>query len=167
LADALQSILPFLIDIAQVACQAGKSCFSATRYIQDLIHYCDEQDLPGLLVFCDATKAFDRVNHEYLLETMRVMRIPPTFISLFALLLTDATTRIKINGYLGCPIILRNGVRQGCPFAPLVYLITVQPFLSLLRLSLRPIGVRAPLPHDTEHACVPPSWYPYPLCRWQ
>eukprot|EP00966_Prymnesium_polylepis_P108628 2515051-Prymnesium_polylepis.1 len=40
LADALQTVLPWLIDSSQVACQEGKSCFSNTRYIQDMIHHC-------------------------------------------------------------------------------------------------------------------------------
>ena len=84
---------------------------------------------------------------------MRAMRVPAVFISLYSLLITGATTRVKINGYIGCPITLRNGVRQGCPIAPLVYLITVQPFLSMLRLSLRPVGVRAPLICDPNNVC--------------
>ena len=153
LADALQTVLPWVVDVTQVACQAGKSCFSASRYIQDLIHHCDDLDMSGLLVFCDATKAFDRVNHAYLLSTLRAMHIPEAFISFYTLLLSNAITRLKVNGYLGSPILLRNGLRQGCPIAPLCYLITVQPFLSMLRLSLRPHGVRAPLPHDAFHTC--------------
>ena len=88
--------------------------------------------MPGLLVFADATKAFDRVQHPYLIRTMQAMRIPQPWIDLFCMLLRGATTRVKINGYLGCPIHLRNGVRQGDPCAALAYLISIQPYLSLL-----------------------------------
>ena len=38
LADALQTVLPWLISGGQVACQSGKSCFQNTRLIQDFIH---------------------------------------------------------------------------------------------------------------------------------
>ena len=119
LADALQTALPWIIDHAQVACQEGKSCFSNTRYIQDLIHYCDTEQLPGLFVLCDATKAFDRVQHGYLLRTMAAMDIPPAFCRLYSVLLCNATTHIKVNDYLRGKISLRNGVRQGDPVAAL------------------------------------------------
>ena len=144
LADSLQTALPWLLDDAQVACQEGKSCFANTRYVQDLIHYCDTEDMSGLLVFCDATKAFDRVQHGYLRSTMQAMQIPDAFVSLYTLLITGATTQVKVNGYLGRKIPLRNGVRQGDPCSPLVYLLSLQPLLSMLRLSQR-VGVTVPL----------------------
>ena len=106
------------------------------------MHYCNTHQHSGLLLFCDAAKAFDRVNHSYLLRTMKVMGIPPAFRDAFTLLLTNATTRIKVNGYLGNPIALLNGVRQGDPCAPLAFLLSIQPLLSMLRLSSRgPVSV--------------------------
>ena len=152
LADALQTALPWLLDPAQVACQEGKSCYANTRYIQDLIHHCDTTSTPGLLLFCDATKAFDRVQHGYLLRTMRAMHIPDAFISLYSVLLTDATTRIKVNGHLGDPIALRNGVRQGDPVAPLTFLLSLQPLLSMVRLS-QIEGIRVPTGLGTWRRC--------------
>ena len=137
LADALQHALPWVLDSSQVACQRGRSCFSNCRYIQDLIHYTDCAGTPGLLLFTDATKAFDRVQHDFLLRTMAAMQIPDPFIDLFTLLLTDATTRIKVNGFLGRPIALRNGVRQGDPCAALAFLLSLQPYLSLVSCCIR------------------------------
>eukprot|EP00966_Prymnesium_polylepis_P321588 7377895-Prymnesium_polylepis.1 len=107
------------------------------------MHYCDTEDAPGVLLFCDATKAFDRVQQDYLLQTMEVMQLPRAFRQLFSVLLTGATTRIKVNGYLGQPIAIHNSVRQGCPCAPLAFLISLQPLLSLFRLS-NTIGVQVP-----------------------
>ena len=137
LADALQHALPWVIDASQVACQQGRSCFSNCRYVQDLIHYADCSNLPGVLVFADAIKAFDRVQHCFLLRTLDAMHIPAAFSSLFRVLLAGATTRVKINGFLGRPIALRNGVRQGDPCAALAYLISVQPYLSLVACASR------------------------------
>jgi hypothetical protein len=90
-----------LIDDAQVACQSGKSCFANCRYVQDLIHYADCVGLPGCLVFADATKAFDRVQHGFLLRTFAAMALPQPFIDAYSVLLAGATTRVKVNGFLG------------------------------------------------------------------
>ena len=152
LADGLQTALPWLVDATQVACQEGKSCFTNTRYIQDLIHYCNTENRSGVLLFCDATKAFDRVQHGYLLRTMAAMRIPATFQRLYSLLLAGATTRVKVNGYLGAPISLRNGVRQGDPIAPLAFLLSLQPFLSMLHRS-QSVGVSVPLADGSSRHC--------------
>ena len=129
--------LPWLIDPAQVACQEGKTCIHNALYIRDLIHHADVSATPGLIAFADAEKAFDRVQHPFLLRVMQHMRIPATFIDFFRLLLAGATTRIKVNGYLGCYIKLRNGVRQGCPCAALAYLLSIQPLISLLNTCSR------------------------------
>ena len=159
LADALQTALPWVIDDAQVACQQRRSCFHNARFIQDLAHYADTLDVSGLLLFCDATKAFDLVNHEYLRQTMRAMQIPDSFIALFSLLLSNATTRIKINGYLGSPIELRNSVRQGDPCAALAFIIAIQPFLSLLSVASR----RSVTVLDDNGAAVQCSLAPIPF----
>ena len=76
--------------------------------MQDLEHYCDHHNLPGFFLFADATKAFDCVNQAYLLRVMAHMQLPIAFRNLFSLLLTNATTRVKVNGYMSCPIALKN-----------------------------------------------------------
>ena len=143
ISDALKVALPWVISDFQVACQEGKSCYSNCRYMQDLEHYCDHHNLPGFFLFADATKAFDRVNQAYLMRVMTHMRLPLAFRNLFSLLLTNATTRVKVNGYMGCPITLMNGVRQGDPCAAAAFILSLQPFLSLLTLCSR---VPTPIP---------------------
>ena len=83
---------------------------------------------------------------------MAVMGIPPAFQTLFTVLLTNATTRIKVNGYLGCPIALLNGVRQGDPCAPLAFLISIQPLISMIRVSTVH-GVTVPVPGAPPVLC--------------
>ena len=152
LADALQTALPWLVDPAQVASQEGKSCFSNTRYIQDLITYCDNEQQPGVLLFADAAKAFDRVQHTYIISTLKAMNIPPAFSRLYQVLLTGATTRIKVNGFLGHSIALRNSVRQGDPCSPLIFILTLQPLLSMYRLATQS-SIRVPTADGTFRDC--------------
>ena len=143
ISDALKAALPWIVSDCQVACQEGKSCFANCRYMQDLEHYADHLNIPGLLLFADATKAFDRVNQAYLLRVLTEMHLPTAFRSLFSLLLANATTRVKVNGYIGSPITLHNGVRQGDPVAAAIFMLSLQPFLSLLSVCSR---IPTPIP---------------------
>ena len=65
------------------------------------------------------------------------MRLPSAFCDLFTVLLSNATTRVKVNGYMGSPIRLRNSVRQGDPVAALAFILSLQPFLSLVSVCSR------------------------------
>ena len=51
------------------------------------------------------------------------MGFPPSFIGLVKLTLVDAAAAININGIISPSFRIERGVRQGCPLAPLLFLI--------------------------------------------
>ena len=59
-------------------------------------------------------------------KTMGAFGIGPAFIHWVRQIYSNATTRIKVNGFLSENILLRHGVRQGCPLSPLLYVLIIE-----------------------------------------
>ncbi|KAL3695157.1 hypothetical protein R1sor_008808 [Riccia sorocarpa] len=95
--------------------------------------WCNKSKQKILFVKLDFEKAYDRVGHEYLWQTMEAMNISEKFIRLTRGLVEGATSKLHINGFFSKEIILERGVRQGCPLAPLLFAIATQPLMLILR----------------------------------
>lgn len=48
---------------------------------------------------------------------------------------TTLTASVKVNGVFSEPITISNGTRQGCPLLLLLFALTLEPFLSRVRLT--------------------------------
>ena len=57
---------------------------------------------------------------------MKAFGIGPAFIHWVRQIYSNASTRIKVNGFLSDNIPLNRGVRQGCPLSPLLYVLIIE-----------------------------------------
>ena len=111
----------------------GRKIDHTIHMLRDLIQIANEQDLEAAFIFLDQEKAFDRVNYEFLFKTMKAFGLGEEFIHWVRLIYSNATTRIKMNGFLTDNLPLNRGVRQGCPLSPLLYVLIIE----ILALQLR------------------------------
>ena len=120
LTNRLKKVLPSLIHFTQTAMDGRK--------IDNTIHMllANNENLASAFIFLDQEKAFDRLNHEFLYKTMKAFGIGPAFIHWIRQIYSNATTRVKVNGFLSENIPLRRGVRQGCPLSPLLYVLIIE-----------------------------------------
>ena len=132
LTNRLKPVLPSIIHESQTAVY-GRRIDHTVHMLRDLIALIEKEDLDGALIFLDQEKAFDRVDHELLFKTMESFGIGHEFIKWVKTLYSDASTQIKVNGFLTPSIPLKRGVRQGCPLSPLLYVLVIE----LLALQLR------------------------------
>ncbi|KAE8257347.1 hypothetical protein A4X03_0g4697 [Tilletia caries] len=85
------------------------------------------------VVSLDQRKAYDRVRHEWLFACLQRLGIPPLLLLLLSALYSSATTRVSTADGMTAPIHFLSGVLQGDPSSCIVYNLTLQPFLDLLR----------------------------------
>ncbi|CAM2118673.1 unnamed protein product [Caretta caretta] len=87
---------------------------------------------------------FDRVDHGYLLSTLRVFGFGPQFVGFLQVLYTSAECLDRLNWTLTEPVSFRRGVRQGCPLSGQLYALVIESFLCLIRRRLTGLVLREP-----------------------
>ncbi|KAJ8007658.1 hypothetical protein DPEC_G00096450 [Dallia pectoralis] len=98
-------------------------------------HPTQERRSPLGLLSLDQEKAFDKVSHGFLQRVLKKMNFPQHLINWTNLCYQNIYTRVLVNNILTDPFTIRSGVRHGCPLAPLLYVIYLEPFLERIRTS--------------------------------
>jgi hypothetical protein len=80
----------------------------------------------GAVVLVDFCKAYDSVDRTFLWTAMATFGYPPRFIELVRKLHEKTRARFLVNGELSEEFDIISGIRQGCPLAPLLFLIAAE-----------------------------------------
>ena len=145
LAARLGAVLPDLVDPAQTAFVRGRSIGENVMLLQCLPAALAEEGSTALVAFCDFKKAYDTIDRGFLLKVAEQMGLGAGFVRWVRLLLTDTRSAACVGGCVGPPRKFFAGVRQGCPLAPLLYLLIGQALVCWLRdqgLGVEVGGVR-------------------------
>lgn len=131
LANRLKTVIGSLIDFSQTYSIPGRDISDTICTIRDLIREMNSQG--GIFLGVDLNKAFDRVEHNFLFETLQKFGFGPEFIKWIKLLYKNAKSRVKCNGTLTEEIMLERSVRQGCPLSSLLYSLVAEPLALLIK----------------------------------
>lgn len=88
----------------------------------------------AIALFLDVTKAYDSLDRAFLQASMEWHNLPQPFIALGMALHESIVAAFLANGYASDEIDMDNGIRQGCPLAPLLFVIAVD---MLIEKSMR------------------------------
>ena len=80
----------------------------------------------------DVSKAYDRVEWQFMEKTMRKMDFHERWITIIMKCISTVTYRIKVNGGLTKQIIPSRGLRQGDPLSPYLFLLCAEGFSALI-----------------------------------
>ena len=122
----------------------GRSIYDPIRLNQTICAYADHMEENGAIVALDQEKAYDKIDHYYLLQTLKKFNLPNTFINTVSSLYSTATTAVLINGVLSLPYKVTCGVRQGDPLSCLLFNLAIEPLANLLRSSPDLEGLQVP-----------------------
>ena len=103
--EQLKTVMSCIVHQDQTCSVPGRSIFSNLQLVCDVL---DMIDKTGILVTLDQEKAFDRVDHEFLMRVLSKFGFGPVFcgwVSLFY----NVFSRVICNGKLTCPISLGRG----------------------------------------------------------
>ena len=113
LAVRLKKVINKLIAYDQTAYVQGRYIGKSIRVIQDLIDFADLEDQEGLIFSSDLEKAFDSVDHNFLLSVLRKFGFGPSFIQWVKTLLCKLESCVMNNGCSTDYFTLHRGTRQG------------------------------------------------------
>ena len=130
----LSSVIGDLISEDQVGYLRGRNISSIIRTIDDVIEYYRTTKQTGFLLALDYQKAFDSISKDFMLETFEIFGFGERFRKWVRILLNSGNfSRINHGGWLSDSFDLHCGIRQGCPFSPLAFILAVE----LLAIKIR------------------------------
>ena len=79
-----------------------------------------------MIISIDAEKAFDKIQHPFMIKTLQKMGIEGTFLNIVKAIYNKPTANIILNGEKMKAFPLRSGTRQGGPHLPLLFNIVLE-----------------------------------------
>ncbi|GAA6018488.1 hypothetical protein JCM11491_007015, partial [Sporobolomyces phaffii] len=135
LVKRLNPLLENSIPRNQVGFVPGRQSSDAGLHLQLLIEEVQALAIPrAALLSLDQEKAYDLVDHDWILASYRAFGAPPRFLNLLTALYDRhrLVARYNINGFFTTPVPLHCGLPQGCPLSCASWLLSFQPFLDAL-----------------------------------
>ena len=80
-----------------------------------------EHRTPGYLVFIDLRKAYDSISREALWKGLKILGAPPTLLAIIASFHDGMTAQVRVGTTSTEKIDVKNGLRQGCSMAPVLF----------------------------------------------
>jgi exonuclease III len=144
LSQRLKLVLDQIIHPDQTCAVPGRSIIDNCHLIRDIINYGNDRNMNGILLSLDQEKAFDRISHTYLFETLQAFGIGEDFITWIKALYTDITSCVIVNHMISDHFPVSRSVRQGCSLSPLLYVICLEPILNKIRNDPNIKGFKVP-----------------------
>lgn len=133
LASRLEQHLPQLVHLDQVG-------FILTRdntvKVLNLIHVANATHTPSVFLGTNAEKAFDQVNWRFMFLVLWQIGLRNDMFNWITKTYFSPTAQFKANGVLFDPFSITDGTRQGCPLSPLLFALSLEPFLC--KICLKP-----------------------------
>ena len=145
LANRLKKCLEHLIHHDQSGFLKGRNIGHNIRLIMDVIQYTELNNIPGVILLLDIQKAFDSVNHEFMIETLQRFNIGANFIKWVKTIYSDRKSYVINNGFMTRVINMERGIFQGCPISPYLFLLVIETMALAVRQNVNVKGI--PIQH--------------------
>ena len=86
-----------------------------------------------MIISIDAEKAFDKIQHPFMIKTLQKAGIEGKYLNIIKTLYDKPKTNIFLNGKNLKALLLKSGTRQECPFSPLLFNIVGEVLATVIR----------------------------------
>ena len=95
-----------------------------------------------MIISIDAEKAFDKVQHLFIIKTLAKVGIEGIFPNIIKAIDDKPTANIILNGEKLKAFSLKSGTRQGCPLSPLLFNILLEVLTTAIRQTKETKGIQ-------------------------
>ena len=141
LASKLKKVLKTIVGANQTAYVEGRFIGEASRLISDVLEVTKECNIPGYMVLMDVEKAFDSMDHGFLLEVLKIFGFGENFIDWIKIILTNQESCVMNGGNSTGYFKLERGARQGDPISAYLFILVMEVFFQMIRTNRSIKGV--------------------------
>ena len=107
----------------------------------NVIHHSNKlKDKNHMIISVDAEKAFDKIQHPFMIKTLQKAGIEGTYLNIIKAIYDKPTTNI-LNSEKLKAFPLKSGIRQECPLSPLLFNIVLEVWAIVIRAEKEMKGI--------------------------
>ena len=100
------------------------------------------KDKHHMIISIDAEKAFDKIQHPFMIKTLQKAGIEGTYFNIKKAMYDKPTASITLNGEKLKAFPLKSGTRQGCPLSPLLFNVVLEVLATAIRAGKEVKGIQ-------------------------
>ena len=133
LAMRLKQVIPSLVSYNQTAYVENRFIGENGRLISDILEITKQTEIEGYLLTIDIEKAFDSVNHFFLLHSLKEYGFGKQFLQWIRTILKNQQSCV-LNGGITTPYFkLERGTRQGDPISAYLFILVLEIFFKIVK----------------------------------
>ena len=132
----MKNVPPEIIFSNQTAHVKNRFISESGRLISDVIEMCDILDIPGYLVTMDIEKAFDSLDHDFLLFVLKKFGFGENFIHWINVLLNKQQSCVINGGFTTRYFNLEKGARQDDAISACLFILALEVLFELMKIML-------------------------------
>jgi hypothetical protein len=131
----------------QTAFMPGRQILEGVVILHETIHELHRKKMDGVLFKIDFEKAYDKVNWDFLQQTMRMKGFDPIWCQWVQRYTEKGSVGIRVNDDIGRYFQTKKGLRQGDPLSPILFNLVADMLAIMIERAKQDGEVSGLIPH--------------------